>query len=107
MVPSTDLRASLEKHNTDFEALLKLIPAKYYLVNEENRDQVRKSRSTPFMQTKLIYARTQYSKYQKNKKGQTGPKQAVKEASKKAKRDKARRVFPFPRRWLTPIDFQA
>jgi len=82
MVPSTDLRASLEKHNTDFEALLKLIPAKYYLVNEENRDQ--------------------YSKYQKNKKGQTGPKQAVKEASKKAKRDKLD-----PSNNKTIIDLQA
>lgn len=43
--------------------------------------------------TKLTYVNLQYSKYQKNKKGQTGPKQAVKEATKKAKRDKVRRVF--------------
>ena len=36
------LRASLEKHNDTFEALLKLIPAKYYIVQEQTEEQVRK-----------------------------------------------------------------
>ena len=33
------LQASLEKHNEAFESLLKLIPAKYYLVNEDAEAQ--------------------------------------------------------------------
>lgn len=64
-----DLQASLEAHNTTFETLLNLIPAKYYLVQELSEEQIA-------------------SKYQKNSKKQKAPKQAVKEASKKAKRDK-------------------
>jgi hypothetical protein len=35
------LQASLEKHNETFETLLSLIPAKYYLVRDDNNDQVR------------------------------------------------------------------
>jgi hypothetical protein len=30
-----DLRASIERHNTAFESLLRLIPAKYYIVNDD------------------------------------------------------------------------
>ncbi|KAB5593351.1 Ribosomal RNA-processing protein 14 [Ceratobasidium theobromae] len=63
-----ELRASLEKHNQTFETLLRLIPAKYYLPQEQDDDIS--------------------SKYQKNKKKQSAPKQAVKEATKKARRDK-------------------
>ena len=37
------LQASLENHNEAFESLLKLIPAKYYLVNEDAEAQA----STP------------------------------------------------------------
>lgn len=35
------LRASLERHNATFESLLKLIPARYYLIQEESEEQVR------------------------------------------------------------------
>ncbi|KAI0698977.1 surfeit locus protein 6-domain-containing protein [Cerioporus squamosus] len=63
------LQASLEKHNEAFESLLRLIPAKFYLVQDDAEAQ---------------YA----SKYQKNSKKQKAPKQAIKEASKKAKKDK-------------------
>ena len=38
--PVTELRASLERHNQTFETLLKLIPARYYLVHEESEEQV-------------------------------------------------------------------
>ena len=34
------LQASLEKHNETFETLLSLIPAKYYLVRDDNNDEV-------------------------------------------------------------------
>ncbi|KAF8643359.1 hypothetical protein AX16_009087 [Volvariella volvacea WC 439] len=61
------LRASIERHNETFESLLKLIPAKYYLVQDGDSQGA--------------------SKYQKHKK-QKAPKQAIKEASKKAKREK-------------------
>ncbi|KAG8742363.1 hypothetical protein FRC12_015390 [Ceratobasidium sp. 428] len=69
VTPSHELRTSLERHNQVFENLLKLIPAKYYLVQDRNDDDVG-------------------SKYQKNKKKQAAPKQAIKEATKKARRDK-------------------
>ena len=36
-----ELQASLEKHNEAFESLLKLIPAKYYLVQDDAEAQVR------------------------------------------------------------------
>ncbi|KAF8066860.1 surfeit locus protein 6-domain-containing protein [Lyophyllum atratum] len=62
------LRASLEKHNNTFESLLKLIPAKYYIVQDQTEEQA--------------------SKYQKHSKKQNAPKQAIKEATKKAKREK-------------------
>ena len=38
--PTAVLRASLEHHNDVFESLLKLIPAQYYIVNDETEDQV-------------------------------------------------------------------
>ncbi|KAF8836254.1 SURF6-domain-containing protein [Paxillus ammoniavirescens] len=64
------LRVSIEAHNDTFEALLRLIPPKYYLVKDEDEDG-----AAP-------------SKYQKHSKNQKTPKQAVKEASKKARREK-------------------
>ncbi|PPQ68461.1 hypothetical protein CVT24_005558 [Panaeolus cyanescens] len=68
LTPVATLRASLEKHNDTFESLLKLIPAQYYIVTDETEEQAA-------------------SKYQKHKK-QKAPKQAIKEATRKAKRDK-------------------
>ncbi|KAG6853527.1 hypothetical protein C0991_003447 [Blastosporella zonata] len=65
--PAT-LRASLEAHNDTFEALLRLIPAKYYIVQDQKEEQA--------------------SKYQKHSKNAKAPKQAIKEATKKAKREK-------------------
>jgi hypothetical protein len=38
--PTAVLRASVEAHNDTFEALLNLIPAKYYLVKEDGTDGV-------------------------------------------------------------------
>ncbi|KAA1474599.1 SURF6-domain-containing protein [Dentipellis sp. KUC8613] len=66
--PLATLQASLEKHNATFESLLSLIPAKYYLVRDEGDEPG--------------------SKYHKNKKSQQAPKQAIKEASRKARREK-------------------
>ncbi|TFL07678.1 surfeit locus protein 6-domain-containing protein [Pterulicium gracile] len=66
---STTLRASLEHHNETFESLLKLIPAKYYLVQELTDEQIA-------------------SKFQKHSKNKKASKQAIKEASKKARREK-------------------
>ena len=67
--PATVLRASLERHNDAFESLLRLIPAQYYFVNDETEEQAA-------------------SKYQEHSKKQNAPKQAVKEATKEAKRNK-------------------
>jgi len=39
--PSEVLRASVEAHNDTFEALLNLIPAKYYLVKDDDANDVR------------------------------------------------------------------
>ncbi|KAH7883112.1 surfeit locus protein 6-domain-containing protein [Phlebopus sp. FC_14] len=64
------LRTSIEAHNDTFEALLRLIPHKYYLVKDETTHGVTSN------------------KYQKHSRNQKAPKQAVKEASKKARRDK-------------------
>ncbi|KAJ3809852.1 SURF6-domain-containing protein [Lentinula aff. lateritia] len=69
VTPLSTLRTSLEKHNDTFETLLKLIPAKYYIVQEFTEEQAA-------------------SKFQQNKKKQKAPKQAIKEASKKARKDK-------------------
>ncbi|KAG9227016.1 hypothetical protein CCMSSC00406_0008988 [Pleurotus cornucopiae] len=68
-VLDVEIRASLERHNNIFESLLKLIPAKHYLVQDQNDEQIA-------------------SKYQKHSKNQKASKQAIKEATKKAKRDK-------------------
>ncbi|KAG9079974.1 hypothetical protein FRC06_007230 [Ceratobasidium sp. 370] len=68
ITPSRELRASLEKHNQVFESLLQLIPDKYYLLQDRDDGAA--------------------SKYQKHKKKQVAPKQAIKEATKKARRDK-------------------
>ncbi|EPQ50786.1 SURF6-domain-containing protein [Gloeophyllum trabeum ATCC 11539] len=67
--PPDLLRSSLEQHNNTFESLLKLIPAKYYIVEDETEEQAA-------------------SKYQKHSKKTKAPKQAIKEMSKKAKREK-------------------
>ncbi|KAI0772890.1 surfeit locus protein 6-domain-containing protein [Trametes elegans] len=67
--PTAVLQESLERHNEAFESLLKLIPAKYYLVQDDADEQLA-------------------SKYMKNSKKQKAPKQAIKEASKKAKKEK-------------------
>ncbi|KAI0672287.1 surfeit locus protein 6-domain-containing protein [Trametes maxima] len=67
--PTAVIQESLERHNAAFESLLKLIPAKYYLVQDDADDQLA-------------------SKYMKNSKKQKAPKQAIKEASKKAKKEK-------------------
>ena len=46
MVSSDDeLRESLERHNAEFESLLRLIPAKYYLAPEDKGEQVRRQQS--------------------------------------------------------------
>ncbi|KZP06056.1 hypothetical protein FIBSPDRAFT_805242, partial [Athelia psychrophila] len=65
------LQKSLERHNETFESLLKLIPPKYYIVSDGPNGNELAS-----------------SKYLKNSKNKKAPKQAVKEATKKAKRDK-------------------
>ena len=36
ITPDVTLRSSLEKHNDTFESLLKLIPAKYYIPQDDN-----------------------------------------------------------------------
>ncbi|KAJ7675679.1 SURF6-domain-containing protein [Mycena polygramma] len=79
---SSVLQASLEAHNDTFESLLKLIPAKYYIPLEQTEEQAA-------------------SKYQKHSKKQKAPKQAIKEASKKAKREKLD-----PENHKTVIDLQ-
>jgi hypothetical protein len=89
-----DLQSSLERHNAAFESLLKLIPPKYYIVNDAPDDQVFLFYFS-IMPTGIYHLNFFFlalsqgsSKYQKNSKNQKAPKQAVKEATKKAKRDK-------------------
>jgi hypothetical protein len=85
--PTATLRASLEKHNDTFEALLKLIPAQYYIINDELEDQVCFGyRNREISLTALVLQVA--SKYQKHSKNKKAPKQAVKEASRKGKREK-------------------
>ena len=84
------LQQSLEKHNEAFESLLKLIPAKYYLVRDDAEAQVRFSIFMSEWKADLTLSAQYASKYQKNSKKQKAPKQAIKEASKKAKKDKVR-----------------
>lgn len=79
------LRASLEKHNLAFETLISRIPAKHYLPQDD--DQVCFTLSIVSFLTQLFQVA---SKYHKNKKQQQAPKQAIKEASRKARREKAR-----------------
>ncbi|KAJ7598952.1 surfeit locus protein 6-domain-containing protein [Mycena floridula] len=69
MTSTEQLQKSLEKHNGTFESLLRLIPAKHYLARDPGDDQIP-------------------SKYQKHSKNPKASKQALKEASRKAKRDK-------------------
>jgi hypothetical protein len=83
--PTAVLRASLERHNDVFESLLKLIPAQFYIVNDETEDQVWQIPSLYYCWLKTTQVA---SKYQKHSKKQKAPKQAIKEASKKAKLDK-------------------
>jgi hypothetical protein len=92
---TSTLQASLEKHNETFETLLSLIPAKYYLVRDDNNDQVGFHCLVvrAYMPTELPQGT---SRYHKNKKGQQAPKQAIKEASKKARREKVRSSVSFP-----------
>lgn len=70
----TELQASLERHNHTFESLLNLIPPKYYIVNDDDDGNVH------------------HNQFQKNKK-QKAPKQVVKEATKKARKNKVRPYF--------------
>ncbi|KIJ54647.1 hypothetical protein M422DRAFT_24552 [Sphaerobolus stellatus SS14] len=67
--PAATLQESLQKHNETFEGLLKLIPAKHYLVRDLDEEEIA-------------------SKYQKHSKKQKAPKQAIKEATKKARKEK-------------------
>jgi hypothetical protein len=81
------LRASLEAHNNAFETLLNLIPPKYYLTQELTEEQVKKTFPNYDIYGLAVFQQAA-SKYQKHSKKQKAPKQAVKEASKKARRDK-------------------
>jgi 60S ribosome biogenesis protein Rrp14 len=89
---STVLKESLERHNDIFESLLKLIPPKYYLVSELTEEQVCYDAlpRTPFPIftgcSVIIFQAA--SKYQKHSKKLKAPKQFIKEASKKARREK-------------------
>ncbi|KZS96923.1 hypothetical protein SISNIDRAFT_288924 [Sistotremastrum niveocremeum HHB9708] len=67
--PPDVLRASIIKHNETFTSLLKLIPAKYYIADADSESKGG-------------------SKYQVNSKNAKAPKQAIKEATKKARREK-------------------
>ncbi|KAJ7189842.1 surfeit locus protein 6-domain-containing protein [Mycena pura] len=86
--PSDVLRASLEVHNETFETLLKLIPAKHYIQAELSEEQAA-------------------SKYLKHSKKQKASKQAVKEASKKARREKAQNLGQLdPENYKSVVDLQ-
>ncbi|KAG9031480.1 hypothetical protein FS837_002974 [Tulasnella sp. UAMH 9824] len=67
--PRSVIRASLEKHNAAFESLLRLIPPEFYIERPVNTEQWK-------------------SRFQKHTKKEAANKQAVKEATKKAKRQK-------------------
>ncbi|KAG8990385.1 hypothetical protein FRB90_001788, partial [Tulasnella sp. 427] len=67
--PRSVLRASLERHNAAFESLLRLIPPELYIEQPVNTEQWK-------------------SRFQKHTKKEAPNKQAVKEATKKAKRQK-------------------
>lgn len=51
-VVDVEIRDSLERHNNIFESLLKLIPAKHYLVQDQNDEQV-STRSILFVRIDL------------------------------------------------------
>ena len=90
LTPVETLRSSLEKHNDAFESLLKLIPAKFY-IPQDNNDQVARSCLRPelsFTQSQRVSQVS--SKYHKHSKKARAPKQIVKEASKKARKEKVR-----------------
>ncbi|KAF9446466.1 SURF6-domain-containing protein [Macrolepiota fuliginosa MF-IS2] len=58
------LRASLERHNDTFESLLKLIPARYYLVQEESEEQAVKEATKKAKKAKvgaIMLFNSQYS----------------------------------------------
>ena len=82
ITPIEELRESLERHNTAFENLLRLIPAKYYIVNEEQDV----SATLPFAQYQLIstsFTGFKVSKEQKTTKGsQAGSERGLKEGKK-------------------------
>jgi len=86
------LRESIERQNDTFEALLNLIPARFYISKEPDETEVSVPHISRRLKTTLIgYRNPQLSsKYMKNKRKRDAPKQAVKEASKKARRDKVR-----------------
>jgi 60S ribosome biogenesis protein Rrp14 len=81
------LRESLEKHNETFETLLSFIPASYYLLYDDNSDHVC-FHCLPHRVYSILLPQGA-SRYHKNKKMRYAPKQAIKEASKKARREKA------------------
>jgi hypothetical protein len=87
---AADLQSSLERHNATFEALLTLIPPKYYIVNDSPDNQASIFLTFVFCENLDLFSTSSQgsSKYQINSKKQKAPKQAVKEATKKAKRDK-------------------
>jgi len=102
ITPSTALRLSLEKHNETFETLLKLIPPKYYLI-EDPEAQVTHPPFSFGLPEAVTNTGQQASKYQKHSKKQKTSKQAVKEASKKAKRDKVHLLrMLYPRAYSHP-----
>ena len=85
--PPEVLRDSLARHNATFETLLQFIPAQYYIV-EDNEDLVSVWSCFLGFRNSNMVLRKGNAKYQKNRKKEKAPKQAIKEASKKAKRDK-------------------
>lgn len=101
---NAQLLASLESHNSAFEALLSLIPARHYIRDETVDDEVRTTHRTlsrpasPCMRSgfvadiscpcRVLLLVQHDNKYMKNKKNKATPKQELKERSKKAKKDK-------------------
>jgi len=86
LTPAATLRASLERHNDEFESLLKLIPARFYLV-QDDEEQVCVFQSAHEASSLSVCVQSGL-KYQKHKKNKKEDKQAIKEASKKAKKAK-------------------
>jgi hypothetical protein len=89
--PANLLRASLEQHNETFENLLKLIPAQYYIVDEQKlEEQVRMSWGRHSQSYCNLHTTQMASKFQKHSKKQKGLKHAAEVAAAKqaAKRQK-------------------